>query len=125
MPFVAPESQSALPQSDRGLVKMQIPEAEFQRERSGVIASPYKGKKIKLISLDPCPVEPLFQEIREASHVSVIGAVSFGLNLLPPLFLTVSDINYRDPKLERLQESFRIFRRPKGHITTEMIIYSV
>jgi hypothetical protein len=75
-----------------------------------------------VISLDICPVEPLFQEIRNTSYISVIGAASFGLNSLLALFLTVSDMKYRDPELERLTENFRTFRTPKGHITTETII---
>jgi hypothetical protein len=44
------------------------------------------------------PVEPHFQDIWDVRHVSVVGTVSLGLDSLPPLFLTVSNINSRDPE---------------------------
>jgi hypothetical protein len=52
-----------------------------------------------VVSLITCPVEPHFQEIRDASHVSVIEAASLGLNSLSLRFLTVSSINSRDPEV--------------------------
>jgi hypothetical protein len=66
----------------------------------GVTAYSFNSKRRKVISLVTCPIEPHFQDIRDVDHVSVVRTVSFGLDLLPPLFLTVSHIHFEDPEPE-------------------------
>jgi hypothetical protein len=69
-------------------------------DESGVTAHPFNSRRRKVISLVTYPIEPHFQDIRDVNHVSIVGTVSFGLDLLPPLFLTVSHINFKDPEPE-------------------------
>jgi hypothetical protein len=45
----------------------------------GVAMRPFKGKKQKAVILTGCPVAPRFQDIRDVSHVWLLGTISLGL----------------------------------------------
>jgi hypothetical protein len=65
-----------------------------------------------MVSLTTCRVEPRFQDARDVTDVSVAGTVSLGLNSLPPLFLKVSDVKFKDAELCQLQDEFHTYRTP-------------
>jgi hypothetical protein len=73
----------------------------------GVTARPFKGKKRKVVSLTSCQTEPRFQDAIDVVHVSVVVTVSLGLNSLPPLFLTISDVMVKNVELCRVPEESR------------------
>jgi hypothetical protein len=54
-----------------------------------------------------------------------VAAVSFGLDFLPPLFLTVSDVTFKDAKLRQLQDEFHICRTSRGSMTTPAMAFHV
>jgi hypothetical protein len=81
------------------LSKAKSPEQMFNMDGSGVRARRFKGKRRQLASLIMRPVQPYFQDIRDVSHVSVVGAVALGVNSVSPLFLMALHINSRDSEL--------------------------
>jgi hypothetical protein len=81
-------------------------------DESGVTAGLFKGKKRKMISLTSGQIGPRFQDATDVIQVSVVATMSLGMNSLPPLFLTVSEVTLQDAKLRQLQDKFHIFRTP-------------
>jgi hypothetical protein len=62
------------------------------------------------VSLTSCKAELRLQEARDIGNVFMVNAVSLGLNSLPSLFLTVSDMKFNDAELCQLQYQFHTFR---------------
>jgi hypothetical protein len=59
----------------------------------------------------------VFEDAGHVTHVSV-STMSLGLNSPTPLFLTVSDVTFKDTELFQLQNQFHTFRAKRGSITT-------
>jgi hypothetical protein len=70
-----------------------------------------------VVSLPNCQIESRFQDARDLTHVSVVATVSLGLNSFPSLFLTVSNVTFKDAELQQLQDEFPTFRIPRGYMT--------
>jgi hypothetical protein len=71
-----------------------------------------------MVSLTSCQIESRFQDARNVTHVSVVASMSLGLNSLSPLFLTVSDVTFKDAESRQLQDEFYAFRTPRNCMTT-------
>jgi hypothetical protein len=57
-----------------------------------------------VVSLTSFQTEPRFQDARRVTRVSGVATMSIGLNSLTPLFLTISDVTYKDAELCQLQD---------------------
>jgi hypothetical protein len=101
------------------------PRQILNMDESGVTARPFKGRKRKVVFLKHCPISPKFLDIRDVSHVSVVGTISLGLTSLPPLFLTTSNVAFKSHELLRLRDEFFFFRTEKGYMTTEAMKFYV
>jgi hypothetical protein len=97
----------------------------FDMDESGVTARPFKGKKRKVASLTNCQIELRFQDARDVTHVFIVATMPFGLNSLPPLFLRVSDLAFKDAELRQLQDEFHTFRAPQGDTRTPAMAFYV
>jgi hypothetical protein len=89
---------------------MLISETGPDIDKSGVTSPPFQGEKQRTVSLTGCKVELRFQDARAFTCVSLLGTDSLGLSSIPRLFLTVSEVKFKDAELCQLQGQILIFR---------------
>jgi hypothetical protein len=94
-------------------------------DESGVSARPFKGKQKKVVFVTDCPVAPRFQDIRDVSHVSIVGTISLGLKSLPPLLLTTSEVAFKNRELLLLHDDFFVFRTARGYMTIDGMLFYI
>jgi hypothetical protein len=68
-------------------------------DEPGITARSFKGGKGKVVSLTSCQTKARFQDANNIPDVSAVVTVSLGPNSLPLLFLTVSDVTFKDAEL--------------------------
>jgi hypothetical protein len=68
-------------------------------DESEVATRPFNGYNRKVVPLTSCLTKPPFQDARNLTHVPWLTTVSLDLNVVPPLFLTVSHVLFKDAKL--------------------------
>jgi hypothetical protein len=81
--------------------------------------------KRKVVSLTSCQIPPHCQDARDVTHVYVVATMSLGLGSLPPLFLTVPDVVFKNAELRQLQNEFHTVRTPRGNATIPAMAFSV
>jgi hypothetical protein len=64
-------------------------------------------------------VAPRFSDIRDVSHVSIVGTISLALKALPPLLLTTADVAFKSRDILLQRDEFFVFRTARGYMTIE------
>ena len=91
-------------------------------DESGFSSRPQKDTSQNCCFLSNCPIPPTFREQRDASHISIVGAVSIDGRVLKPMLLSVNKNPPREIRGTFLENSFDWAQTPKGYMTHDSMI---
>jgi hypothetical protein len=102
----------------QALSEIRSPAQLLNMDETGFCSRPTKGRKKTVVYVPQCPVSPVFLGKPDANHVTLVATISFSFHSLKPMFLTVSDLHFRDSDLRTLQPEIVFHKTAKGYQTS-------
>lgn len=85
-------------------------------DESGFSSRPMKDSCQNCCYISECSVPPTFREIKDSSHISIVGAVTLNGKPLKPMLLSVNKYPPMDIRDTWLEEQFVWEQTPKGYM---------
>ena len=91
-------------------------------DESGFTSRPLKNTSKNCCFISHCTIPPTFREIQDASHISVVVAVTLDDRALKPMLLSVNQRPPIDIRGTWLENTFEWQKTPKCYMTHDSML---